>query len=97
MLSNQTQGFEVGVYGRFESSILETDIILKQGYAYNKNTKNITILDSTYTVHLVYGTQSFNILLKSNPKSQGKTLSNHFWSGIQKKFQKWIFFRSPLL
>lgn len=45
MLSNQTQGFEVGVYGRFESSILETDIILKQGYAYNKNTKNITIVE----------------------------------------------------
>lgn len=29
----------------------------------------IFALDSTYTVHLVYGTQSFNILLKSNPKS----------------------------
>lgn len=58
----------MGVYGRFETSILETDIILNQGYAYNKNTKNITILDSTYTTYSAYGTQSFDILLQSGPK-----------------------------
>lgn len=68
MLSSQTQGFEVGVYGRFETSILETDVILNQGYAYNKNTKNITILDSTYSTHSAYGTQSFDVLLQSGPK-----------------------------
>lgn len=68
MLSSQTQGFELGVYGRFETSILETDVILNQGYVYNKNTKNITILDNTYSTHSAYGTQSFDALIQSGPK-----------------------------
>ncbi|MDO7253842.1 autotransporter outer membrane beta-barrel domain-containing protein [Helicobacter cappadocius] len=68
MLSNQTQGFEIGVYGRFETSILETDLILNQGYAYNKNTKKITILDNIYSTSSGYGTQSFDVLLQSGPK-----------------------------
>lgn len=68
MLSSQTQGFEAGVYARFKTSIFETDMILNQGYAYNKTHKNITILSDTYSTYSHYGTQSYDLLLQSGPR-----------------------------
>lgn len=68
MLSSQTQGFEAGVYARFKTSIFETDMILNQGYAYNKTHKNITILSDTYSTYSYYGTQSYDLLLQSGPR-----------------------------
>lgn len=67
-LSTQTQGFEAGVYARFKTSIFETDMILNQGYAYNKTHKNITILTDTYSTYSHYGTQSYDLLLQSGPR-----------------------------
>ncbi|PAF53915.1 hypothetical protein BKH42_04060 [Helicobacter sp. 13S00482-2] len=68
VLSTLTQGFEMGLYGRFNTSILETDVVFNQGYAYNKSTKTITILSDTYNTHSNYGSNMFNILFQTGPK-----------------------------